>query len=115
MDSFTVTPFRGRAVDWPFDEAFASHTAAPATGAAVASVKKEGQPAPARRRARPGPRCVSGPVVLSYAYLLCIAGPMASPDGPDLLSYALVTNIGETAKTKYRRRVDERAIYGPFL
>ena len=54
-------------------------------------------------------------VVLSYAYLLCIAGPMASPDGPDLLSYALVTNIGETAKTKYRRRVDERAIYGPFL
>jgi len=49
-------------------EAFASHTAAPATGAAVASVKKEGQPAPARRRARPGPRSLRG-------VLFCVSGP----------------------------------------
>lgn len=54
--------------------------------------------------------CVSGPASKSYVRvppIVCIAGPMPRwprPTAPTC--YALVTNIGETAKTKYRRRVE---------
>ena len=83
-------------VDWPFDEAFASRTAAPAPGVASSVVL---------------------PMYVNR-YMFLILNPYSRPDGLAARAptcYALVTDIGETAKTNITAGESKRAIYGLFL
>jgi len=99
------------AVDWPFES----------RRSRVTPLHRRPGPRLHRSKRKVNPPLLAGALGQGRGVLFCVSGPASKlrastsyrmysrPDGARPTAptcYALVTNIGETAKTKYRRRVE---------